>query len=208
MWIESRVPAVRIGLRGVAAAGLLAVIPAAGPAAERPAWRIQQGDVRVVVPLKPGGAFEAKASSIGGSLTLGDGKPLHLTGEISLDLTSIDTGIDLRNRHLREKYLEVAKGRGFEEAVLSEIVVIEADGEAFRGPTDFTGTLLLHGVSRAVTGTAEIRPGGSGVGVEASFRLTLTDFGIEPPEYMGVGVANKVAVKVVFLATPARAAAK
>ena len=38
--------------------------------------------------------------------------------------------------------------------------------------------------------------------MEASFPLTLTDFGIEPPEYLGVGVANKLLVKVRFTATP------
>jgi polyisoprenoid-binding protein YceI len=128
-----------------------------------------------------------------------------LKGEISVDLATIDTGIGLRNQHLREKYLEIARGRGFDQAVLSEIRLAQADGEGFQGETGFAGKLLLHGVSREVAGTAKIQRQGPDARVEASFPLTLTDFGIEPPEYLGVGVANKLLVKVRFTATPGSA---
>jgi hypothetical protein len=37
--------------------------------------------------------------------------------------------------------------------------------------------------------------------------LTLTDFSIDPPEYLGVGVANKVMVRVQLVVAPARGAA-
>jgi hypothetical protein len=139
-------------------------------------------------------------------LTLGASKPLPLTGEITVELVTIDTGIGLRNQHLREKYLEVAKGPPFDKAVLSEIRVNEAEGEDFQGQTGFTASLLLHGTSGPVAGTAEIRRADPGVRVVASFPLTLTDFGIVPPEYLGVGVANRLLVKVVFTATRARGA--
>ena len=190
-------------LRSAWAFGLLALTPAPSPAAEAPSWRIEQGDVRVVVPLKPGGAFEAKTSSLSGTLTLGSGaaKPTSLKGELSVELTTIDTGISLRNQHLREKYLQVAKGTGFDKASFSEIRVSEATGGEFEGRSAFTGSLVLHNMKRQVTGTAEIRRLGTSVRVEATFPVTLTDFGIEPPEYLGVGVANRVMVKVQFSAT-------
>jgi polyisoprenoid-binding protein YceI len=155
--------------------------------------------------MRPGGAFEAKTTSLSGTLTLGASKPALLKGEISVDLATIDTGIGLRNQHLREKYLEVPRGRGFDKAVLSEVRLDQADGEGFQGKTGFAGKLLLHGTSRDVAGTAEIRREGSEARVDASFPLTLTDFGIEPPEYLGVGVANKLLVKVRFSATPGSA---
>jgi polyisoprenoid-binding protein YceI len=178
------------------AAGFLALVAGLASAAEGPTFRIERGDLRITVPLKPGGAFEAKTASITGSVALGAGRPLPLAGELSVDLASIDTGIALRNQHLREKYLEVAKGPGFDKALLSDLRLSDADGERFEGRTGFSGVLLLHGVKRPVSGTGEIRRAGSGVRVEASFPLTLTDFGIEPPEYLGVGVANRVLVKV------------
>jgi len=180
--------------------GLLGLV-STSPAAEGPSWRIDGGDVAVVVPLKPGGAFEAKTSSLSGELTAGAERPLALDGEISVDLATVDTGIGLRNRHLGER-LELSRGEGFAKAVLSEIVLKDAGGAAFRGKTAFEGTLLLHGVKRPVTGQGEILDGGAGLRVQAEFVLTLTDFGIEPPQYMGVGVTNKLVVKVAFTASP------
>ena len=90
--------------------------------------------------------------------------------------------------------------------MLSEIRLGDANGEGFEGRSAFAGTLRLHGASRSVTGSAEIHREAAGVRVAATFPLTLTDFGIEPPQYMGVGVANKLIVKVMFVA--AREAAR
>lgn len=187
----------------VAAASLL--IGGGVRAAEAQSWRVSQGDVRIAVPLQPGGGFEAKTTSLAGTLTLASPQPVAVSGELTVDLTTIDTGIDLRNRHLREKYLEVTKP-GFDKAVLSEIRLADAKGEAYQGKSAFTGTLRMHGVSRPVAGSAEIQPAGTAVRVSASFPLALTDFGIEPPQYMGVGVGNRMGVKVTFMA--ARGGAK
>jgi polyisoprenoid-binding protein YceI len=189
------------GSVGAAATALIALLPELG-AAQGATFRIERGDLRVTVPLKPGGAFEAKTTALAGAVALGAGQPLPLTGEISVELATIDTGINLRNQHLREKYLEIGKSPGFDRAVLSGLRLDDADGESFQGRTTFTGDLRLHGVKKAVSGTAEIRREGQGFRVEANFPLTLTDFGVEPPEYMGVGVASRVLVKVQFTATP------
>lgn len=174
--------------------------------AEDPSYSVQNADVRVSVPLRPGGAFEAKTQSLWGRLRASGARPVLLGGELSADLATIDTGIELRNRHLRETYLEVAKGAGFDKAVLSQIKVAAADGQAFRGKSAFTALLLLHGVKQQVAGSCEIRSESSGVRVEASFPLALRDFGIEPPQYMGVGVGNRLLVKVAFSAVPSAGA--
>jgi len=182
---------------------LLILAPAVTPGAETPSWRLSRAEVRIVVPVRPGGAFEAKTTALSGTLTLtpATSRPVLLKGEIAVDLASLDTGIGLRNQHLREKYLEVSKGPGFDRAVLSEIRLDDADGEAFLGKTGFAGKLLLHGVSHEVTGTAQVQKEGAETRVEATFPLTLTDFGIEPPEYLGVGVASKLLAKIRFIAT-------
>jgi len=192
----------------LAVGGLLVLLASGSAGAEAPSWRLERGELHILVPLKPGGAFNATSPSVAGTLTLDPARPARLTGDIATDLATIDTGIGLRNQHLREKYLEIAKGRGFDKAVLSEIQVSGVDGEAFEGRTPFSGMLLLHGVKHAVEGTAEIRRDGSGRRVHAEFPLILTDFGITPPEYLGVGVANKLLVKVQFTATPARETAR
>ena len=171
-------------------------------AAEGPSWRLEKGEVKVLVPLKPGGAFAATTTALSGTLTLEGAKPARLVGDVSIDLATIDTGIGLRNQHLRENYLEVAKGEGFNRAVLSDILLNDVTSETFDGTTPFTGTLLLHGVKRPVTGTVEIHREGEGRRVRAEFPLVLTDFAVTPPEYLGVGVGSRLLVKVSLMATP------
>jgi polyisoprenoid-binding protein YceI len=153
-------------------------------------------------------AFPSTTPSLSGTLALEGSKPARLAGEVSMDLATIDTGISLRNQHLRENYLEVAKGEGFNRAVLSDIQLSEVAGETFDGTTPFTGTLLLHGVKRPVTGTVEIHREGEGRRVRAEFPLVLTDFAVTPPEYLGVGVGSRLLVKVSLTAMPVRSPAR
>ena len=193
--------------RAVVACVVVVTLAGAVARGAEPPWKVEKGELRVTVPLKPGGAFEATSASLAGTLTPGGSRPVKLTGEITLDLSTIETGISLRNQHLREKYLQVARGRGFDHAVLTDVAVNDAAGPDFEGRSAFTGSLLLHGVQGRVTGTAEVHRSGAGVRVDASFPLTLTDFGIEPPEYLGVGVGNKVMVRVQLTALP-RASAR
>ena len=195
-----------IGVRKalLAAAVLLTLLRPADLAAEAPTWRLEKGEVKVLVPLKPGGAFAATTTALSGTLTLEGAKPAHLVGDVSVDLSTIDTGIGLRNQHLRENYLEVAKGEGYNKAVLSEIQLAEASGESFDGTTPFTGTLLLHGVKRPVAGTAEIHSEGASRRVRAEFPVELSQWAVKTPEYLGVGVGSRLLVKVNLTATPVK----
>ena len=152
-----------------------------------------------------GGSFEAKTSAIQGTVTTGAaGAPLG--GELSVDLATLDTGIGLRNEHLKSKYLEVGKGQGFDHAVLSAIRLGGADPQTLQGKTAFTGSFLLHGTSQAVSGQATIHRDGKNVRVEASFPVTISAFGIEKPQYLGVGVRDQVTVNVSLTAEPAEGA--
>ena len=204
----NRRPTIR-GRKGLfAAASLLALLAPAGFAAEAPSWRLEKGEVKILVPLKPGGAFAASTTALSGTLTLEGAKPARLVGDVSMDLTTIDTGIALRNQHLKENYLEVAKGDGYNKAVLSDIQLAEASGETFDGTTPFTGTMLLHGVKKPVAGTAEIHSEGTSRRVRAEFPVVLTDWSVTPPEYLGVGVGSRLLVKVTLTATPVKLPAR
>ena len=180
---------------------------ASARAVDGPSYRVRRGDVRVVCPLTVGGLFETKTTSITGTVAVEGGTPSSLSGELSVDLATLDTGIDLRNTHLREKYLEVGRGAEFATAVLSGVRLDKAGSPTFRGPTPFTATLLLHGTRRPVAGQAEIQNEGSDVRVVASFPVRIDDYGIAPPRYLGVGVKNEVQVKISLVVTPEAAAA-
>ena len=204
----NRRPTIRGRRELLAAASLLALLAPAGLAAEGPSWRLEKGEVKILVPLKPGGAFAASTTALSGTLTLEGAKPARLVGDVSMDLTTIDTGIALRNQHLKENYLEVAKGEGYNKAVLSDIQLADVSGETFDGTTPFTGTMLLHGVKHQVAGTAEIHSEGTSRRVRAEFPLVLTDWSVSPPEYLGVGVGSRLLVKVTLTATPVKLPAR
>ena len=65
------------------------------------------GDVQVRCRMTVGGSFDAVTSIVSGTLrreTTGSGS---CTGALRVDLATLDTGIGLRNEHLRSSYLEL-----------------------------------------------------------------------------------------------------
>lgn len=122
-----------------------------------------------------------------GTLTEAD---LKVTGDLEFDLNSLDTGIKLRDDHMKNKYLQTKQ---FPKAKLNlKDVTLPAD---FDGSTPFKGTLDLHGVAKEVSGTMELDDNSSTIDIEAEIPIKLTDFKIEIPNYKGITVAEKVTIK-------------
>ena len=198
-------PAARPVLRrraalAAAAALLLAALAPAGarPAAAEESWHLTSGDVRVRCRLTVGGSFDAVTSAISGSLRR-TGPDAPYAGALRVDLTSLDTGIELRNAHLRESYLELARGEPFRRALLTDIALAAPlPADAVRHEMEFSGTLSLHGVERAVAGEAEVRRRNGRIRVQAAFSLSLDAFDIPPPRHLGVGVRDEVGIRVTF----------
>jgi polyisoprenoid-binding protein YceI len=161
----------------------------------------------VTCRLTVGGSFEARTAALTGAVAPTSPRPPAFGGSLALDLRTLETGIGLRDQHMRDTYLEVGRGEGFDTAVLSDLRLGDVDLQSFRGRTEFTGTLLLHGVRKPVTGKVEVRRGGDAVDLQATFPVTLSEFGIARPAYLGVGVADVVQVKVALSAQPAAVSA-
>ena len=187
----------RTSLRIVLFVPLWAAVTSAAGAS----WHVGEGEVSVKCPMTVGGSFDATTSALTGMLTTSTARPSGFDGSLAVDLRTIDTGIALRNDHLKEKYLEVDKGAGYEQAVLSDVVLQGLNADAPTGKGSFTGSLMLHGVKKTVTGPAEIRQAGTGWRVRASFPVNLPDYNIDKPRYLGVGVKDTVQVSVTFTAT-------
>ena len=111
-------------------------------------------------------------------------------------LSGVDTGIGLRNRHLRAA-LDVAHFPEAELRVPRKALAFPAPGKSTE--SDAQGTLTLHGVPRpcSVHYRAEQGPSGE-LRVRSTFHLDMRDFGIETPSYLGVHVEPAVAVQVEF----------
>ncbi len=118
----------------------------------------------------------------------------RLTGSLQVPLDALDTGIGLRTRHLKEKYLEVAKFP-MAELNLGSLAIGEASGDFRREDVPFQGTMKLHGVEKPVIGKAVVWRKGKDLGLGLEFGVLLKDFGIESPSFLGVNVAELVSVK-------------
>ncbi len=160
-----------------------------------------KGDACVTCPLTVGGSFDAKTTALSGSVTRNASGASALDGSFAVDLRTIDTGISLRNNHLRDTYLEVDKAPKCDKAILSAIELKGLNPDAPEGKASFTGSLTLHGETKPVTGAVEVRKAGNGLRVKASFPINLSDYNITEPRYLGVGVRNTVQVEVTFTAT-------
>ena len=144
------------------------------------------------------GSVEFKAIGHPSALkVLGKGKGLvmHLvkagdqvSGTATFDLDSLDTGISLRNRHMREKYLET---KLFPQAkfILTPLTIALQD-------IPFTGKLWLHGVEKSISGLAQIEKKEAEYSFTAHFSLKISDFKIDIPSFMGITVADEVDVTV------------
>ena len=173
---------------------LLAVTAAAGES-----WTLTSGEVRVRCRLTVGGSFDAVTSQISGALRLENVGASGYAGEIRVPLDTLDTGISLRNVHLRETYLEVERGEEFREAVLTAVELAEPfSSGAPDHETGFRALLSLHGMERHVEGEARLARRDGQVRVEAEFPLSLAEFAIPPPRYLGVGVRDEVRITVTF----------
>jgi polyisoprenoid-binding protein YceI len=111
-------------------------------------------------------------------------------------LSGVDTGIGLRNRHLRNA-LDVAHFPEAELRVSRKALVFPAPGKS--AESDAPGTLNLHGLSRPCSVHYRAEQGVSGeYRVRGTIHIDMRDFGIETPSYLGVHVEPAVAVQVDF----------
>ena len=135
-----------------------------------------------------------------------DGKAGGCTGKVSVDgdkITSssfevktatLDTGIELRNKHLKENYIKV------KEFPVSTLTISSAENVAAQrkgavgAENKFTGEMELAGAKKAIDGKYSVK----GSTVTATFSIELNDFKIKTPSFMGVAIADKVHVTVIF----------
>jgi polyisoprenoid-binding protein YceI len=128
-----------------------------------------------------------------------------LKGKIRVKVASINTGIELRNHHLRSadwldepKYPEIV----FEIKSVSDVKQIADNKLEFK----ITGNITLHGITKEVSSSAEAtyldeseqtrnRAPGDLLGVHAKFYIHLSDFNINN-DVVGSKVADNIEVRV------------
>jgi polyisoprenoid-binding protein YceI len=134
--------------------------------------------VNVHFKLSPMGNFDAKTTSVlGKAKKTPDGKVS--ADKIEIPLRTLTTGIELRDKHMKDKYLEVDK--------YPNAIVTDAKGSGGKG----TAMLEFHGVKNKVEGTYQV----SGKEITIKFVVKIPDYKIPKVKYAGVGVKDEAEVE-------------
>jgi polyisoprenoid-binding protein YceI len=134
--------------------------------------------VKVAVELFPVGSFTITTHELQGK-ALKVGTTLQ-SDEISVPVSSLDTGIKLRTTHMQEKLKA------------SEYPLIRAtqlSGQDGKGKAQLT----IMQITRPITFTYQLLEKQR---AQASFKLTLSDFDLRGINYLGIGVQDEVEVSV------------
>jgi hypothetical protein len=156
--------------------------------------KINTGSVNFVATGKPGFLkINGTGPDITGDL---DSSAQGLTGTVTVAMEKFTSGIELRDEHMKEKYLEVKK---FPVATL-KIREMSFNPSAANQEQAFKGVLNFHGVEKNVDGVAKVANANGKLTIDANFPITISDFKIEVPSYAGIKVADTVEVKAVVSA--------
>jgi polyisoprenoid-binding protein YceI len=170
---------------------LLHLFPSSGANAAR--FEFKPGDDKNVVRFDskaPMESFSGETNQLSGYISLEPaGLGDSITVRVEVDLASLDTGIDRRNRHMRENHLETDK---YPRAVFTGATVVSPAAARLRAGQvlncELEGTFDLHGVSRRIRVMIEatyLTEGGvSSIHVVTSFRVALPDYEISRPKFL------------------------
>ena len=98
-----------------------------------------------------------------------------------VDLNSLDTGIGLRNRHMRENYLETDK---FPTTHFKGEIINAVETSKNKFDVIGRGELFIHGIKKMVEVRGTLGKSGQMYNVKVTFEVKLSDYEIEVPSIM------------------------
>lgn len=144
--------------------------------------------------------FQGRTHQVSGTVELapGDGADTVRVAAV-VAMATLETGIALRDRHMRENHLETDR---FPEGRFEGEGVAEPAGEGGPRAVTLRGTLTLHGIDRAVELPATLAIEEAGVRLEASFPVALADHAIPRPGFLAMKLGEVQRVEVSLVAAP------
>ena len=138
-------------------------------------------------------SIDGTTNEISGTITADATNPSASSVRIMVDLSTLDTGIALRNRHLRERYVQTGKypNATFVSASIAPVAAIEPNQPV---ELAITGDFTMHGITRRMTLPVRVilipetditrasRGPGDWIHATSTFKLKLSDFGIDVPD--------------------------
>ncbi len=136
-----------------------------------------EGKITLHVELSPAGSFEASSGKIEGQLIKKN--DLLVAEKISVNIQSLQTGIDLRDEH----FWKHLNSRKFSNAIITKFEGRE--GKA-------TAMLEVSGVKKPI----KISYKEKGDEIIGNFKVSNQDYKLPVVEYMGIGVEDEVVCEV------------
>lgn len=145
--------------------------------------------------------FTGRTSVVSGSFSFDPVKKVG-SGSIEVDVASIDTGIALRNDHM--------KSAGWLDSEKYPTIKFSSKSVKHKGGDKFSvsGTFTMHGVTRTITTDAMVRYrpvgadtraagfDGNVVQISTTFKVKLSDYGVKIPSVAAGKVSDVVTVSV------------
>jgi polyisoprenoid-binding protein YceI len=152
----------------------------------------------VFLSKAPLSEFEGKSAALKGLVDL-DNNVL----DFYLDLNTLKTGIGLRDKHMRDNYLETKKFP-FAEFTGKMLNIEDITLEELKKGKEVSakGVFKIHGVNqeRTIKGTLKLSDNGQNLELETYFEVALKDHNIAKPSVMGYDLADvqEVSIRATF----------
>ena len=143
--------------------------------------------------------FDGKTGDVTGAIVADPANPPAASVQIAINIDTLDTGNSLRNKEMRERYLETNK---FGTATFKSVSVSGPASITANQPADInvTGDLTLHGVTRRMTIPVRVVLLPDRIHATTSFKIHMPDFGISVPHNILVTVNDEVPVRLDVMA--------
>lgn len=123
-----------------------------------------------------------------------------LQANLKVDLSSFETGMEMRDEHMKENYLQIDKA----ENKYAELIIqnLNIPAEYWKNEKelklDFAGDLTLHNVKRPIIGKILLPPfkKNSILNTLSELKVKLSEYKIDIPSFAGITVAEDVVINV------------
>jgi polyisoprenoid-binding protein YceI len=141
-------------------------------------------------------SFDGRTSDVTGTIVADPANPTASSVQVVINIDSLDTGVSLRNKEMRERYLQTDK---FGTATFKSVSVTGPAAIAPNQPAEIsvTGDITIHGVTKRMTIPVRVVliPEGR-IHATSNFKIHMPDFGIDVPHTILVTVNDDVPVRL------------
>ena len=156
----------------------------------------------LIIENKPNNDAIGTTHSVQGSFKIKTGSsPLVTAMKITVDLRTLQTDSQRRDNYVRQNYLEsdTYPYATFVSVSTQGLPASYSDGQTVH--YQLIGNLTLHGKTNKEVFDVQGKVAGNTITGTATSTIYMTDFGIQPPNLVGIAIAqNKVVITLQFTA--------